>query len=56
MSNATTRKAIGHAGVVEQVTILPAVRTRGVQAEQRHALPRLLEEDAMVLALDGTVM
>ena len=32
-------------GVVEHVAPLPAGRPRGVQAEERNALPRFLEED-----------
>ena len=34
--------------VVEQVPILTTVRTGGVQAQQRHTLPRFLEEDSIV--------
>jgi len=42
-------EAIRHLGVVEQVTILPAVGTGRVQAQQRDAATRLLDEDARQL-------
>jgi hypothetical protein len=44
-----TRKARGDRGIVQQRAILPPVGAGGVQAEQRDALPRLLEVDAMRL-------
>ena len=45
-------EAIRHLLVVEQVTVLPAVGARRMQAQQRNAAARLLDEDAVLDAID----
>ena len=45
-------EAAGDLGVVQERAILPAVGAGGVQADQRDALPRFLEIDAMRPAVE----
>ena len=44
--------AAGDLGIVQQRAVLPSVGAGGVQAEQRNALARLLEVEAVRLAVE----
>ena len=46
-------EALENFAVIEQRAVLAAVGARGVQAQQRDALPRLLDIEPMRLAADG---
>ena len=45
-------KPVGDLRIVEHMAVLPRVRARGVQAQQRHALPGFLDMHAICGAVD----